>query len=141
MICRRNRGDRNRGSVIYRINWKPLARRSGDDRGFVTAAVPRLEPTDAEATLVVLQCISDIAPVNPTDETLGAPNSRYRHAFAIVRIDLFQVDLEMAPENRVFVPKVVWTQQEAEAEVARLNEVNRDKNCLYFFRLTRLPPG
>jgi|JI7StandDraft_1071085.scaffolds.fasta_scaffold146751_2 hypothetical protein len=59
--------------MIYRINWKPLARRSGDDRGFVTAAVPRLEPTDAEATLVVLQCISDIVPVNHLALRLGLP--------------------------------------------------------------------
>ena len=35
--------------------------------------MPRLEPTDAEATLVVLQCISDIVPVNHLALRLGLP--------------------------------------------------------------------
>lgn len=41
-------------------------------------------------------------------------------------------------ESRITVLKVVWTQEMAEAEVARLNELNGAKNSVYFWNLTRL---
>jgi hypothetical protein len=54
--------------------------------------------------------------------------------FAIVRIDLYLDD----PEERVTVKRIVWEQALAEAEVARLNEVNSDKQCRYFWQYTRV---
>ena len=36
------------------------------------------------------------------------------------------------------VKHVVWSQDEAEAEVSRLNELNADKGCQYFCQYTRI---
>jgi hypothetical protein len=54
-------------------------------------------------------------------------------AFAIVRIDAhFQRD-----EDRFTVTRIVWDETFAESEVARLNELNRDKGSRYFWQATR----
>lgn len=57
-------------------------------------------------------------------------------AFAIVRIDS---DLQ-SDEDRFTVTRVVWDQAFAESEVARLNELNRDKGAHYFWQSTRAQP-
>jgi hypothetical protein len=54
--------------------------------------------------------------------------------YAIIRLDL---DMS-AEEDRFTVKRVVWSQDEAAAEVARLNEVNADKDCRYFWQYTRV---
>jgi hypothetical protein len=54
--------------------------------------------------------------------------------FAIIRIDLDVRD----DEDRVTVKRVVRSQQLAESEVARLNGVNADKGCRYFWQYTRI---
>jgi len=60
------------------------------------------------------------------------------HVYAIVRFDRFME----SPENSFTVKEIVRTQDVAEAEVKRLNEVNADKDCNYFWQTTRLfPPG
>jgi hypothetical protein len=41
-------------------------------------------------------------------------------------------------ENSFTVKEIVRTQDIAESEVKRLNEVNADKDCLYFWQTTRL---
>lgn len=64
-------------------------------------------------------------------------NSTYDHAFAIVRVDLFH-DLAADPETAITVKKVVLSEQFAEEEVSRLNTLNRDKQCMYFWQVTRL---
>ena len=59
-----------------------------------------------------------------------------KQAFAIVRHDLFQQE-SVGIELRVTVKKIVHTQERAESEVARLNELNGDK-ALYFWQYTRI---
>lgn len=62
-----------------------------------------------------------------------------RPAFAIVRVDTFQPENEEPdPRNRITVKRVVWDQATAEAEMTRLNGLNRDKGCLYFWQPTRV---
>ncbi len=63
-------------------------------------------------------------------------NAKYNHVFAIVRVDTFQ---EEAPlEEKIAITKVVSTQEAAEQEVKRLNELNGPKGCLYFWQITRM---
>ena len=45
-------------------------------------------------------------------------------------------------EDRVTVKRVVWSLEPAKREVERLNEVNAEKDCFYFWQYTRVdPPG
>lgn len=64
------------------------------------------------------------------------PHSKFRHVYAIVRID-FPID-PSSPENCFSVTKVLSTKVIAEREVARLREVNRDKRCVYELCTTRM---
>ncbi len=59
------------------------------------------------------------------------------HAYAIVRVDLFQDD-DVPWTTRVTVKKVLWDQKVAEEEVRRLNDVNSTKGCVYFWQTTRV---
>lgn len=64
------------------------------------------------------------------------PHSKYPHVYPVVRID---TPIDPAnPTQQVTVVKVLTSQSDAEAEVARLGQVNADKNCLYFFCTSRL---
>jgi hypothetical protein len=65
-----------------------------------------------------------------------SPHSKYPHAYPIVRIDtpLGQSD----PQNEITVVKVLTSQVAAEAEVSRLNQINADKSCTYFYCTSRL---
>ena len=70
-------------------------------------------------------------------ENVTAAREPSEHVFAIVRFDRF-----LSLENAFTVKEIVRTQEEAESEVKRLNEVNADKDCTYFWQTTRLfPPG
>ncbi len=57
--------------------------------------------------------------------------------YAIIRIDDFH-DSTVTIEDNITVKEVVLTLEEAEAEVARLNQLNGSKACRYFFQTTRL---
>ena len=64
----------------------------------------------------------------------GPASQQPDHVYAIVRYDRFQ-----EPSEQSFtVKEVVRTQAMAEAEVDRLNDLNADKNCTYFWQVTRL---
>ena len=67
------------------------------------------------------------------------PNSKFRHLYAVVRIDL-PVSLEN-PENSVSVVKVFSSKMRAEQEVSRLNRINSAKGCRYVLQTTRLEPS
>lgn len=70
-------------------------------------------------------------------EDVAAAREPSEHVFAIVRFDRF-----LEHDNSFTVKEIVRTQEEAESEVKRLNEVNADKDCTYFWQTTRLfPPG
>ena len=58
-----------------------------------------------------------------------------RRGYAIVRIDLFQSD-DIPWKNKITVKKVVSSEDLAENEVARLNLLNADKGCQYFWQIT-----
>ncbi len=62
---------------------------------------------------------------------------RQRQLFAVVRVDE-SVDPSREPGNKITIKEVVATQAEAEAEVARLNRLNADKGCVYFWQATRM---
>ncbi len=64
------------------------------------------------------------------------PNAKYKHLYAVVRIDN-PVHLER-PENSFTVIKVFPSRESAEIETARLNKINADKNCTYFTQITRM---
>lgn len=62
-----------------------------------------------------------------------------KQAFAIIRADDFQSpDVEL--RNRIKVKKIVWSQAEAEAEVARLQNGAAD-GCTYFWQTTKVQAG
>ena len=58
------------------------------------------------------------------------------HVYAIVRFDRFV----QSSEDSFTVKEIVGTRAIAESEVKRLNEVNADKDCTYFWQTTRLFP-
>ncbi len=68
---------------------------------------------------------------------LVTPHSKYRHVYAIVRVDQYDT-LEVLLEERISVTKVLWSEQAAVLEVERLNNLNAGKKCRYFWLLTRL---
>ena len=70
----------------------------------------------------------------PADERM---DPRREPAYAIIRID----DIESADvslEDRVTVKSVVWSLDRARSEVDRLNGLNQDKGCRYFWQYTRV---
>jgi hypothetical protein len=57
--------------------------------------------------------------------------------FAIVRYDGFQSP-QVPIENRITVTKVIYERSVADSEVKRLNAVNGEKGCVYFWQATRV---
>ena len=55
-------------------------------------------------------------------------------AYAIIRVDLDVED----DEARFTVRRIVWSEELAEAEVQRLQELNADKGARYFWQYTRV---
>ncbi len=55
-------------------------------------------------------------------------------AYAIIRVDLDVKD----DEARFTVRRIVWSEELAEAEVQRLQELNADKGCRYLWQYTRV---
>jgi hypothetical protein len=47
-------------------------------------------------------------------------------------------DATVPARNRIAVKRVVWDQATAESEVERLNRLNADKGCEYFWQVTRV---
>jgi hypothetical protein len=69
---------------------------------------------------------------------LGRANKKYKHGFALVRLDL-PLDGDH-PENRVSVLRVFTNEKTARAEQKRVSTLNANKNCLYFVQVTRMVP-
>lgn len=65
------------------------------------------------------------------------PNRRYGHLYAIVRYET-DADPNAPIDLRVTVKKVVTDRNHAAQEVARLNELNKEKGSYYFCQVTRL---
>lgn len=64
------------------------------------------------------------------------PSKKYQHIYAIMRYET-DADEKVPIDLRVTVKKVVVDAHYAESEVKRLNELNKDKGCYYFYQLTR----
>lgn len=62
---------------------------------------------------------------------------QYDQVYVIIRVDT-SVSRERAPESAVALLKALWTEAEAEAEVARLNQPNREQGYVYFWKAARL---
>jgi hypothetical protein len=57
--------------------------------------------------------------------------------YAVVRVD--QPSDSVTPiEDTITVKEILWSLEEAQAEVARLMELNESKGCKYFWQTTRL---
>ena len=67
------------------------------------------------------------------------PHSKFRHMYAVVRIDL-PVNADN-PENSIAVVKIFSSKLAADREVARLNKLNSGKECRYVLNVTRLVPA
>lgn len=61
---------------------------------------------------------------------------------AIVRLDLYYLKAGHPPENPIWisVKEVLASEEEADAEVARLNRLSEDRDVLYFAALARYYP-
>lgn len=67
----------------------------------------------------------------------AGPHAR-AHLYAIVRVDGLDAAADGPWESRITVKEVVLDADHAAAEVRRLNDLNRDKDCYYFWTITRL---
>jgi hypothetical protein len=70
-------------------------------------------------------------------EDSGHARPPSHHVCAIIRVDRFSE----LPEHSITVKEIVATPEIAESEVKRLNELNADKDCTYFWQTTRLFPS
>lgn len=63
-------------------------------------------------------------------------HSKYKHLYPIARIDtpFDQAD----PTNTVTLVRVLISHEAAQIEVSRLNRINADKSCTYFYCTRRL---
>ena len=61
----------------------------------------------------------------------------YDRVFVILRVDPSAGEAR-APESTVTLLKAVWNEAAAEAEVARLNQLNREHGSVYCWKATRL---
>lgn len=57
--------------------------------------------------------------------------------YAIVRIDHFLLDVVDSISSAITVKKIVWSREDAEAEVDRLNGLVDMGKTEYFYQLTR----
>jgi hypothetical protein len=69
--------------------------------------------------------------------TTEKQHSKYRHVYAVVRID-FPVDADQ-PENSFSVVKVFASKESAERDTERLSLINAGKRCSYHTYVSRMP--
>jgi hypothetical protein len=69
---------------------------------------------------------------------MGHKRRHNETAWAIVRFDKFQFADASDIEVAIAVKEVVFSQELADAEVRRLNRVNAEKQCLYWWVPTRI---
>ena len=65
---------------------------------------------------------------------------RQDRIFVVLRLDQYDVPLD-DPTLCVVATKAFLDESEARAEVERLNELNRGKSAIYFWRVVRMRPG
>jgi hypothetical protein len=62
-----------------------------------------------------------------------------QHAFAVVRLELSD-DPRTEPELAINIKVILFDEEHARGEVARLNALAEGKRCLYFYQVTRYFP-
>jgi hypothetical protein len=67
-----------------------------------------------------------------------SPNAQYDHVYAIIRLDKGPWRDALPDKDMISVKKVVRSREVAEQEVDRLNRLNSDKGCVYYWQITRL---
>jgi hypothetical protein len=72
--------------------------------------------------------------MHPDAVCLTGAVSEVDPAYAIVRVDLEAKD----DGARFTVRRIVWSEELAETEVHRLEELNADEGCKYFWQYTRV---
>ena len=65
------------------------------------------------------------------------PNKKYDHAFVIMGLDRYE-HVQVEPQDAIVLVKIVWSEEEAENEVARLSRVNSGKSAVYFWQIGRI---
>jgi hypothetical protein len=65
------------------------------------------------------------------------PNLKHDHVFVIVRIDRY-ASIATSIESSITVVKAVWTEERAQSEVARLNNLQTGNGSTYLWQVTRL---
>ena len=68
----------------------------------------------------------------------SSPNPKYVHIYVIGRVDEWLSKYDEPPERMISLTKAYWTAEAAEAEVQRLNDLQKGKECHYFYQLARL---
>lgn len=63
--------------------------------------------------------------------------SEHEYVYAIIRLDGVN-EPQIPIEDKIRIKMLVWTQETAEAEVKRLNDLNEAKGSFYFWRRARL---
>jgi hypothetical protein len=74
--------------------------------------------------------------MSPESVCLTGAVSGLDPAYAIIRVDLDVTD----DAARFTVRRVVWSEELADAEVQRLQELNADKGARYLWQYTRVDP-
>jgi hypothetical protein len=77
---------------------------------------------------------NDVVSMAANDERM---DPRREAAYAIVREDDYASEAPTL-EHHITVKCVVWTLERAKAEVDRLNALNAEKGCRYFWQYTRV---
>ena len=67
----------------------------------------------------------------------SSPYAEHDQVFVILRADT-SASRERAPATAVALLKALWSAAAAEAEVARLTELNREPGNVYFWKAARL---
>ena len=70
---------------------------------------------------------------------MNKENKKYDHAYAVIRVD-DGINFLYA-EAKIMVKLILFEEQDAKNEVERLNLVNADKGCRYYYQITRIHRG
>ena len=64
----------------------------------------------------------------------------FETAYVVLRLDQFQLRDGVPDDPRVYLTakEVVWAEDEAKSEVDRLNRLNADKDCHYWWQGVRV---
>lgn len=71
------------------------------------------------------------------EDAPNQPHRKFDHAYAILRIDPLQ-SADTPPDAAVTVKRIVWSEQDAAAEVVRLNALRPGTAAPYFWQITRV---